>query len=167
MQIDQLMVVALGGTIDKVYGTGGGVRELSFAQDPVVTNILRKVNAMADFTIVKLISKDSLDMTDDDRQVVFAFCGAVPHNRILITHGTDTMDKTSAVLAAGDLKKTIVLTGASQPGAMQGTDADFNIGFAMSAAMIAGPGVYVAMNARLYPWDKFKKKATTGIFEPG
>ena len=93
-------------------------------------------------------------------------CWSVPHTRILITHGTDTMDKTAAAIAAKRIRKTVVLTGAGQPAAMKGSDAQFNIGFALSSALLASAGVYIAMNARLYIWNKCKKNPTTGVFEP-
>jgi L-asparaginase len=162
----QLLIIATGGTIDKTYGIGAGVRELSFSRDPAVVDILREVQSVSDFPVVRLMAKDSLDMTDTDRAIISAMCSAVPQNRILITHGTDTMHKTAAAIAAKKTKKTIVITGAGQPAIMKGSDANFNAGFALSSTLTAGPGVYIAMNAQLYIWDKCKKNPTTGIFEP-
>ncbi len=164
--IYELLIIATGGTIDKQYGKGEGVRELSFGSEPAVTDLLREVQTVAEYPIVRLMAKDSLDMTDRDRGTTVAMCVSVPHTRILITHGTDTMDKTAAVIAAKRLRKTIVLTGASQPAVMRGSDAAFNVGFALNAALLAPPGVYIAMNARLYIWNKCKKNPATGIFEP-
>ena len=166
MNNQQLLIIATGGTIDKTYGIGAGVRELSFSRDAAAVDILREVQAVSDFPIIRLMAKDSLDMTDSDRATISAMCSAVPQDRILITHGTDTMNKTAAAIAAKKIKKTVVITGAGQPAVMKGSDANFNVGFALSSALTAGPGTYIAMNAQLYIWDKCKKNPTTGIFEP-
>lgn len=164
---EQLLVITTGGTIDKTYGVGAGVRDLSFSAEVAITDFLRKVQAVLDHSVMRLMAKDSLDMTRSDRETISALCAAVPQQRILITHGTDTMIKTAAAIAAKRIRhKTIVLTGASQPAVMKGSDANFNAGFAMGSALLAKPGVYIAMNANLYPWNKCLKNAATGIFEP-
>ncbi len=164
--VPKLLIIATGGTIDKSYGIGAGVRDLSFSKEPAITHILHQVQTVTDYPIVRLMAKDSLDMNDDDRATIAAMCIAVPQDRILITHGTDTMHKTAKVIAAKCRKKTVIITGAGQPAAMKGSDADFNAGFALSAALMASPGIYIAMNARLYIWDKCEKNPGTGIFEP-
>ena len=164
--MEQLLIIATGGTIDKSYGIGAGVRDLSFSRDPAVTDILRQVQATIEYPVVRLMAKDSLDMTEDDRKTITAMCLAVPQSRILITHGTDTMDKTAKTIAAKNIAKTIVITGAGQPAVMRGSDADFNVGFALASALLVNHGVYVAMNGHLFPWNKFKKSPQTGIFEP-
>ncbi len=105
-------------------------------------------------------------MNDTDRAKIAEMCKGVPYDRILITHGTDTMINTARSIAALQIKKTIVITGAGQPAIMRGSDAQFNAGFALNAALLAPEGVYIAMNARLYQWDKCKKNASTGIFDP-
>lgn len=160
-----LIVLTCGGTFDKQYGTGLGVRDLSFGTEPAIHMILRKAHAYLDVPIVRLMAKDSLDMTPKDRQLVAAMCASVPQKRILITHGTDTAVKTAATISKSRLSKTVVITAASQPAVMQGTDADFNGGFALSAALLAPHGVWIAMNAMLYPWNKCKKDAS-GVFVP-
>ena len=75
-------------------------------------------------------------------------------------------DKTAAAIAAKHLQKTIVITAAGQPAVVKGSDANFNVGFALASTLIAKPGVYIAMNARLFVWNKCKKNPATGIFEP-
>ncbi len=164
--MEQLLVIATGGTIDKSYGIGAGVRDLSFSKDPAFTDILRVVQSVTEYPVVRLMAKDSLDMTDQDRRTIAAMCVAIPQNRILITHGTDTMDKTARAIAIKKLSKTIVITGAGQPAVMKGSDADFNVGFGLCSALLADPGVYIAMNARLFLWNTCKKNPATGIFEP-
>lgn len=162
---NDLMILTVGGTIDKSYGRGLGVRDLSFAGDPAVREILHNVQSYNEYPIVQLMTKDSLDMDDHDRKVVADMCRGSPAKRLLITHGTDTMIKTAGAIAKLRLKKTIVLTAAGQPAMAKGSDADFNVGFALSAALLGAPGVYVSMNAMLYRHDKCRKNAA-GIFEP-
>ena len=161
-----LIILTCGGTFDKQYGTGLGVRDLSFGSEPAITTILRKVHAYADFPIVRLMAKDSLDMTARDRATVAAMCASVPHKHILITHGTDTAKKTAKSISKKRLVgKTVVITAAGQPAVMQGTDADFNAGFALMAALLAPPGVWIAMNATLYRWNECEKDSS-GVFVP-
>jgi L-asparaginase/Glu-tRNA(Gln) amidotransferase subunit D len=64
---------------------------------------------------------------------------------------------TAQFVAAKKLQKTIVFTGAAQPASMKDTDADFNLGLALGAALFAKPGVYVAMNGHVFKWNKCKK----------
>ncbi len=105
-------------------------------------------------------------MDENDRNVFAVMCRAMIQTRILITHGTDTMIETAKVIANLQLEKTIVITGAGQPAIMKGSDAAFNVGFALNAALLANPGVYIAMNAHLHKWNEVKKNPVTGIFEP-
>ncbi len=165
LSLDQLFIIATGGTVDKSYGTGAGVHDLSFPKEPAVAGILQQIQTTTDYSVLRLLAKDSLDMDDRDRVVITAMCVAIPQSRILITHGTDTMHLTAKAIASRRLNKTIVITGASQPAVVTGSDANFNIGFAMSSALQAERGVYIAMNARLHAWNKCKKNPVTGIFE--
>ncbi len=82
-------------------------------------------------------------------------------------HGTDTMTQTARVLGVAQLAKTIVLTGAMIPYAIQGSDALFNLGFACAAAQLLPPGVYIAMNGQIFTWDNVHKNTQTGVFEAG
>jgi L-asparaginase len=114
---------------------------------------------------MRLMAKDSLDMTDDDRAEILTACAASPCRSIVITHGTDSMVKTAAFIAAKTLAKTIVLTGAAQPARMRDSDADFNLGFAAGIALSKPPGVYVAMNGSAFAWNKVRKNPDSGVFE--
>jgi L-asparaginase len=84
----------------------------------------------------------------------------------VIIHGTDTMRETAAVLGAAALDKTIVVTGAMIPYAIANSDALFNFGFACGVAQALPPGVYVAMNGKIFAWDKVEKNRAAGVFEP-
>jgi L-asparaginase len=160
-----LLIVTTGGTFDKEYGRGAGVRSLSFGKTSAVVNVLNRVVVPRSWKVKPLLAKDSLDFTDQDRQKILALCAATPCKSIVVTHGTDTMTVTAAFVAKKKLKKTIVFTGAAQPARMRDTDADFNLGFAAAAAQIKPPGVYVAMNGSLFAWNKVRTNPKNGVFE--
>jgi L-asparaginase len=160
-----LLIITTGGTFDKEYGRGAGVRSLSFGKTTAVVNVLRRVVVPKSWKVRALLAKDSLDFTDADRRRILALCAKTPCRSILVIHGTDTMTLTAAVVAKRKLKKTIVFTGAAQPARMRDTDADFNLGFAAAATQLAPAGVYVAMNGSLFAWNKVRKNPKTGVFE--
>jgi L-asparaginase len=158
-----LHLVATGGTFDKHYDPIAGA--LTFAQSHLPEIVARCRLAQAP-SIESLPLLDSLDMQDADRARVLASCRAAAATQIVVVHGTDTMPQTAQVLGAAALAKTIVLTGAMVPFEMRGSDALFNLGFAIACAQHLPPGVYVAMNARVLPWDNVRKNKAQGVFEP-
>jgi L-asparaginase len=109
---------------------------------------------------------DSLEMTDEDRQLIAQNCLKVPETQIVITHGTDTMVDTARVLAHRVPDKTVVLTGAMIPYAFGSSDGLFNLGSALSLCQVLPPGVYIAINGQVFDWDKVRKNRQTGVFEP-
>ena len=108
---------------------------------------------------------DSLEMTDTDREVVIHNCIHADSNKIVITHGTDTMVKTATAIAAAIKDKTIVLTGAMIPYKFGSSDGFFNLGAALAFVQTLPKGVYIAMNGRYFEWDKVRKNLKTGFFE--
>jgi L-asparaginase len=160
-----LLIITTGGTFDKEYGRGAGVRNLTFGHESAVSDIFRRALVPTDWLDIQLLAKDSLDLDDHDRAKILELCEATPCRSIVITHGTDTMVTTAAFIANKSLDKTIVLTGAAQPARMRDTDADFNLGFAVAAAQCKPPGVYVAMNGQAFAWDHCRKNPETGVFE--
>ncbi len=104
-------------------------------------------------------------MTDGDREIIARNCRDSPEDRIVITHGTDTMTETARVLADTVPEKTIVLTGAMIPIAFGSSDGLFNLGGALTAVQVLEPGVYVVMNGRVFDWDAVKKNRRSGTFE--
>jgi L-asparaginase len=128
--------------------------------------MLRLGRSRVDVTVRTLMMIDSLEMTDADRELIVSNCRQCQEPRIVVTHGTDTMVQTGAVLALADLGKTIVLTGAMIPYAFGSSDGLFNLGSALSFAQVLPPGVYIAMNGSAFPWDQVRKNAKTGYFEP-
>jgi L-asparaginase len=160
-----LLIMTTGATFDKEYGRGAGVHSLSFGPQSAVVDTFSRVIVPQDWEVMRLLAKDSLDMTDDDRAKILAACAAASARSIVITHGTDTMAETAGFIAAKKRAKTIVLTGAAQPARMKDSDADFNLGFAAATALFKPRGVYVAVNGNAFTWDKCRKNPNTGVFE--
>lgn len=162
--MNEVLVVATGGTIDKEYGVGAGILNFTFGK-PAAETVFSRAQVGRKWKVVRPVSKDSLELTDEDRDSILKSCTDNPHEQVVITHGTDTMVQTASVIAARNLPKTIVLTGAGQPAVMRETDADFNLGFALAVAQVAPHGVYVTMNGQAFKWNEVQKNSNTGIFE--
>lgn len=158
-----ITLITTGGTIDKVYAAQAGTSDLSIG-DPAVRDILARVNPAIEIAISEATRTDSLDMTDADRAVILEACENAAAERIIITHGTDTMVKTAGVLSQVS-GKTIVLTGSARPAIFRDTDADFNLGVAFGAVQALPHGVYIAMNGRLRDWRDTVKDKATGQFQ--
>tara|TARA_A100001037_G_scaffold287343_1_gene296650 strand:- start:995 stop:1483 length:489 start_codon:yes stop_codon:yes gene_type:complete len=156
-------ILVTGGTFDKEYDEITG--ELYF-KDTHMREILDLGRSKLQVKIRTLMLIDSLEMTDADRRLILENCRAVDEGQIVITHGTDTMTTTAQVLAKADLGKTIVLTGAMIPYKFGSSDGLFNFGGALAFAQALIPGVYIAMNGRVFDWDKVIKNKETGVFEP-
>ena len=113
-----------------------------------------------------LMQKDSADLTAEDRQLIFNRCMASPEDRIVITHGTDTMTETARFLGEkGVGNKTVVLVGSFVPLSQTGSDAFFNLGYGLSAAQLLPAGVWIAMNGEIFEWDNVRKNREAGRFE--
>jgi len=150
-----------GGTIDKVYFDKKSDYQVG---KPKIVSILKEMNINFDYDYESLMRKDSIDMTDDDRRLIYNKVLADAHDRIIITHGTDTMAETGTVLKS-ITGKVIVLTGAIEPAEFKTSDAAFNIGAAIAAVQILHPGVYIAMNGRIYDPDRVQKNRNRNRFE--
>jgi L-asparaginase len=157
----KLQILAIGGTIDKVYFDA--LSEYTIGA-PAATEILQRVKVNFDYDVSQMISKDSLDMNDADREEILAAVQAHDANHVIITHGTDTMVDTGQVLKQA-LGKTIVIMGAMQPAIMKLSDADFNLGVAVAAVQTLPQGVYLCMNGRIYNVDKVIKNRAEGQFQ--
>jgi L-asparaginase len=158
-----LRIIATGGTFDKHYDELSGT--LGFA-DSHLPAVLARTRMTIPVELEQLPLLDSLDMKDADRQRVLAACRAAPEKSIVIVHGTDTMRETAAVLGAAELGQAIVLTGAMIPYEIANSDALFNLGFAAGVAQVLPPGVYVAMNGKVFTWDNVTKNRAAGVFQP-
>jgi L-asparaginase len=157
-----IAILVCGGTFDKRYDEITG---RLFFRDTHVPEMLRLGRSRVDVSVETLMMLDSLEMTAADRERIAARCRDVSEQRIVITHGTDTMVETAAVLAATVPDKTIVLTGAMIPYAFGSSDGLFNLGSAVSFAQALPAGVYVAMNGTAFVWDEVTKNRALGHFE--
>lgn len=156
-------IIVTGGTFDKHYDAIKG--ELTF-KDSHLPAILEQARVTLPVAIEINQLIDSLHMTDVHRQGVLAACRAAPEECIVVIHGTDTMAQTAQVVGSAKLGKTIVFTGAMIPYSVQGSDALFNLGFAVAMTQALVPGTYVAMNGKVFAWDKVRKNRQDGVFEP-
>jgi len=157
----KIQVFTVGGTIDKVYFDQKSTYQVG---KPQVDRILNTAVVTFDYKIEQIIQKDSLDMNDRDRQKVYARINNCRQDKILVTHGTDTMVKTAKTLSSIQ-DKTIVLTGSMQPARFKDSDAIFNIGCAVGILVSSKPGTYIAFNGRRFLPNQVRKNRDKGIFE--
>ncbi len=155
----------------KIYTTGGTIDKIYFDQksdyqvgDPQAKEVLEKANVVLNYEVESIMRKDSLDLTDGDREQIRAKVESASSESIVITHGTDTMVETAKVLES-IASKTIILTGSMYPAQFQNSDAVFNIGCAVTAAQILEPGVYIAMNGRIFDPHHVRKNVELNKFE--
>lgn len=177
----RLRVLACGGTFEKRYNPISGQLEFVESQLP---DIVARARITLPIVVETVMLIDSLDMQAADRERVLAACRAAPEASLVIVHGTDTMPDTARVLGphfgahfaerdgvtpssggTHDASKTIVLTGAMVPYAITRSDALFNLGFACACAQTLAPGVWIAMNGRIFAWDAVRKNREEGVFE--
>lgn len=156
-----LRLIASGGTFDKRYEALTG--SLTFGATHLHDVLSRcRLNEAATVTELRLL--DSLDMQDADREAVLIACQTASEAAIVVIHGTDTMPETAHVIGRAALAKTVVITGAMVPYDLRGSDAMFNLGFAVSAAQTLPVGVYVAMGGEIFSWDNVRKDRAAGRF---
>jgi len=157
-----IRIFVTGGTFDKEYDE---LRGRLFFKDTHLPEMLKLARSRLDVSIRTLMMIDSLEMSDEDRELIVHQCEACDETRIVITHGTDTMADTAAALANGVAGKTIVLTGAMVPYAFGSSDGLFNLGSALSFVQALPHGVYIAMNGHCFAWDNVVKNKALGMFE--
>jgi L-asparaginase len=157
-----IRIFITGGTFDKEYNEITG--QLYF-NDTHMHDLLEMGRSKVAVEIRTLMMVDSLEMTDEDRELIAYQCINCDENKIVITHGTDTMADTARMLAKKVKDKTVILTGAMIPIKFGSSDGLFNLGSALAFAQTLSPGIYVAMNGRYFNWDNVKKNKQTGMFE--
>lgn len=159
----KILFVQAGGTIDKDYPKKN--KGYAFEIDePAALRILARAEVGFEYEVVSLMKKDSLDMTEGDRATIREYCLGSSFEKIVITHGSDTLLATAK--AIGQLSgKTIVLTAAFRPERFENSDADFNLGLAIGALNINKEGTFIAINGRLFLPENCHKNETTGQFE--
>ncbi len=159
---ERIRILITGGTIDKEYDPLTG--ELTFSKSHL-SNILNQVTCKVRFVLEEVMLKDSLQMMNEDREEILKKSRNCPEDKIIITHGTDTMVETAQVLGDNVKAKTVVLVGAMIPYAFGASDALFNLGCAFSAVQALKQGVYITMNGKIFPWDNVRKNKESGEFE--
>jgi L-asparaginase len=157
-----LRIFITGGTFDKEYNELDGKL---FFKDTHLPEMLKLGRCKVPVEIRTLMLVDSLEMTDADRQIIMEQCRKCKEDRIVITHGTDTMEETARVLGKSITDKTVILTGAMIPYKFGSSDGLFNLGSALAFAETLPHGIYIAMNGRCFMWDNVKKNKKTGEFE--
>ena len=157
----KIKIFTTGGTIDKIYFDSKSDYEVG---DPQADGVLRRANVTSEYEVESLMRKDSLDMTDQDRLAIYESVEADMSDKIILTHGTDTMIETARVLS-GIAGKTIVMTGSMYPAGFHDSDAVFNIGCAIAAVQTLPPGVYIAMNGRILDPARTQKNREKNRFE--
>lgn len=160
----KIKVLTTGGTIDDLdYGS---VDEEPKANKTYVPELFKQARVNIDINFEELMSKDSKFITDEDRELILKKCKECTEDKIIITHGTETMSNTAEYLGKKGLEKTIILLGAFIPANREKSDALFNLGSAITAVQILLAGVYVTMNGKIFSWNNVKKNMETGLFEP-
>ena len=157
-----IRVFATGGTFDKEYDE---IKGRLFFKNSHVTEMLSLARCRLALQVETLMMVDSLDMSDADREVIVERCRMAPEKRIVITHGTDTMELTARALKQAALEKVIVLTGAMIPYKFGSSDGLFNLGSALAFVQTLPDGVYVAMNGCCFAAATVRKNRETGFFE--
>jgi L-asparaginase len=162
LQNDSIQVFTAGGTIDKIYFDSASEYEVG---NSVIDRLLGDARVAVAFEVVELLRKDSLELTDEDRALIRRAVAATTCDKVVITHGTDTMTDTAAAIA--DVPdKVVVLTGSFAPARFATTDAAFNVGMAFAAVQILGPGVYIAMNGQVFDALRVRKDRSRMRFVP-
>lgn len=159
----KIRIFVTGGTFDKEYNELDGT--LIFRQTHL-NRMIEESRADADLHVRTLMMIDSLDMTESDRESIADQCEKADEDMIIITHGTDTMVQTAAVIARRNLNKTVVMTGGMIPYVFEGSDCMFNLGCAIGFVQALEHDVYICMNGRYFLWNFVQKNRQTGRFEP-
>jgi L-asparaginase len=157
-----IRIFVTGGTFDKEYNELDGKL---FFKDTHLPEMLKLGRCEVDVEIRTLMMIDSLEMNDADRRIILEQCLQSKEDKIIVTHGTDTMEETSRILGKGVQGKTIVLTGAMVPYKFGSSDGLFNLGSALAFVQTLPPGVYIAMNGKYFLWNNVRKNRKTGEFE--
>jgi len=157
-----IRLIATGGTFEKRYNDSTFQMDVD---DSVIPEILTTARCRKKVRYERLLSKISSKFTESDFNKIVKRCGECRESRILITHGTVTIDKTARLLIKAKLNKTIVLVGAFVPYTVANSDAAFNLGFALAAVQTLSNGIFVAMNGEVFDGNNVKKNKATSVFE--
>ncbi len=157
----KLRIITTGGTIDKIYFDQKSRYEVG---DPQAGGLLERANVVVDYQVQSVLRQDSLDLNDQDRSIIRDAVIGAPEKHIIVTHGTDTMLATAKTLSTVK-GKTVVLTGSMYPARFHESDAVFNMGCAVIASQLLNPGIYIAMNGRIFDPRHSRKNVELNRFE--
>ena len=159
-----IKIFITGGTFDKSYDHINGTL---FFEKTHLPEMIRRSKCLLDIEIETIVMKDSLDLTTKDVSMIVDSCKNEKSNRIIITHGTDTITNTAKLISNQKLiNKTIILTGAMIPYAFgSSSDGFFNLGCALSFVQTLSPGVYITMQGEYFKWNEVEKNNEIGVFE--
>lgn len=159
----KIIFIQTGGTIDKDYPhtTKGWAFEFG---EPATKRVLEKLNPSFEYEILTAFQKDSLEITDIDRKKLADLIKAQHEDKIIITHGTDTMIETAVYLSEQIKNKLIIITGAMRPEQFSNSDAPINIGCAIASSQLLSKGVYIAMHGVVKPYEDIKRDLDTGKY---
>jgi L-asparaginase len=157
-----IRIFITGGTFDKEYNELNGQL---FFKETHLHEMLKLGRCQLEVQIRTLMMVDSMEMTDDDREIIARSCIKADEDRILVTHGTDTMVQTAEILASKVKNKTVVLTGAMIPYAFGSSDGLFNLGASLAFVQALPHGIYISMNGNIFDWDNVHKNRKLGVFE--
>ena len=140
-------IIVTGGTFDKHYDAIKG--ELTFKETHLPA-ILEQARVTLPLAIEIRLLIDSLQMTDAHRA---ERARRVPRRARAVhrrgpRHRHDGADRGGR--GRGGARQDVVFTGAMIPYSVQGSDAPFNLGFALAMAQALPPNAYVAMNGRVF-----------------
>ena len=155
-------ILITGGTIDCERIEEGEKYIFSKTHIP---RMLEQGKCKMDVETQVLFLKDSIYTTNEDREKILQTCLNCKEDKIIITHGTDTMPETAKILGQVIKNKTVVLLGAMIPYNQPSSDALFNLGTAVSSVQLLAPGVYISMNGKIFPWNNVRKNNELGLFE--
>ena len=157
----QIAFIQTGGTIDKDYPkvTKGWAFEIA---EPAFNRILEKLNPSFTYQPYEVFKKDSQEITSEDRAKLKALCESIPEDKIIITHGTDTMAETARSLSG--INKTIIITGAMKPERFSNSDAPINLGAAIAACQTLNKGSYLVMHGMVIPHEQVERDLQTGKY---
>lgn len=158
----KIRLLVAGGTIDKKYNELTGELEFYATNIP---KMLERGRSQLEIVVETMFLKDSLEMENDDRRLIFERCKECKESNVIITHGTDTMVEMAEILGREIQSKTIILVGAMIPYSISNSDALFNLGSAISSVQLLGNGVYIVMNGNIFSWDNVFKNKEKGIFQ--
>jgi len=159
----KIIFIQTGGTIDKDYPhtTKGWAFEFG---EPATTRVLEKLNPSFEYEILTAFQKDSLEITDEDRKKLADLVTTQSADKIIVTHGTDTMIETATYLSETIKNKLVIITGAMRPEQFSNSDAPINIGSAIAAANLLEDGIYIAMHGVVKPYKEIKRDLDTGKY---